>query len=121
MTGRPEYGKEWSTERGLPACSRLRLGLTTERGTPSRFVVQLEYWHAGAWLQVARFDHDRDDPAYRNVEISGRHLDIYHPNGEQVMKDESWAPEPADDAMGKAEDFLRANADQLVRRFEQWL
>jgi hypothetical protein len=116
-----DYEREWTTERGLPASNQLRVGLTKREGVPVRFVVQLEYWHAGAWLPVARFDHNRDGPAYRNVEQVGLHLDLYKPDGTQFDKATGWPPQPADEAMGDAETYLRQRAERFTKRFESWL
>ena len=118
---RANYEREWPTKRGLPPFSRLRIGLTTRAGTPVRFLVQLEYWHNGDWMTVARFDHDADGPAYRNVEQAGLHLDLYHPVEGQFTKLTRWPPQPANEAMGDAEEYLREEAEQLIRRFERWL
>lgn len=119
------YEREWfvypEEADDLPRGTRLRLGLSARGGNPHRFIVQLEYWHSGAWLQVARFDHDADGPAYRNVERSGLHLDVYHPRGEQIVKRRKWPPGPANQAMGDAEEYLRENAEYYARRFETWL
>lgn len=116
-----DYNREWTTERGMPASSRLRVGLTTEIGSPIRFVVQVEYWDGGKWVEVVRSDHDRDGPAYRNVERSGLHMDVYHPEEGQFAKRQVSGPLPANEAMGRAARYLRANAEQFVRRFEEWL
>lgn len=115
-----EYDREWTTRRGLPDRSRLRLGLTKRSGVPVRFLVQLEHDRDGAWLPVARFDHDASGPAYRNVELVGLHLDVYDPDGVQVVKERRWPPQSADEAVGDAETYLRANAERFVRRFESW-
>jgi len=69
---------------------------------------------------VARFDHDADGPAYRDVERSGLHLDVYDPGGSQVEKVHHWPPEDARAAMPRAERYLRRNAEYLVTRFEAW-
>jgi len=116
-----DYNLTWRSGRDLPPLSQLRYGLTTHRGVPVRFLIQLEYWHAGKWLEVARSEHDVDGPAYRNVEISGIHVDVMHPDGEQGNKLTGWPPQPANEAMGDAEHFLRVNANRFVRRFEKWL
>jgi hypothetical protein len=116
-----DYEREWFSERGLPGLARLHMAHTNRQGRPVRFLVQLEYWHAGEWLVVARFDHEQDGPAYRNVEETGLHLDIYLPDGTQIRKLDHWPPQPSNVAMGKAEAFLRANAQPYVRRFEKWL
>lgn len=101
--------------------SRLRVGLTKQTGVPVRFIVQLEYRHERAWLPVARFDHDAFGPTYRNVERVGLHLDLYAPTGEQIEKVTRWSPQPADEAMGEAEGYLRQHARRYVERFEGWL
>lgn len=119
--GRVDYDHEWTTERGMPAGSRLRVGMTKERGSPIRFVVQLEYWHAGRWSEVARIDHDRDGPVYRNITRSGLHLDLYHPDHGQYAKASVSGPLPESQAMSDAEEYIRERAEQLVQRFERWL
>lgn len=119
--GRVDYDREWTTERGMPTDSRLRVGLTTERGTPIRYVIQVEYRRRGQWFAIVRCDHERDGPAYRNVELAGLHIDIYHPDEGQLAKRRLSAPLPAQEAMGRAAGYLRANAERYVRRFEGWL
>lgn len=115
-----EYEREWVSSRGLPDQARLRTGLTTRGGTPLRFLLQLEAWTADDWSIVARFEHAAEGPLYRNVEYAGLHLDIHHPSGAQVAKRTHWPPMPAKRAMVVAEDYLRDNAQRLVRRFEAW-
>lgn len=116
-----EYEQEWTTGTDLPRRSRLRIGYSSIRGTPTSFIVQLEYWHAGEWLQVARFEHRSDGKSYQNVERSGLHLDLHHPDGTQVSKLTYWQPQPSDEAMDTAEKYLRQNAETFLRRFETWL
>lgn len=116
-----KYDREWTSRRRLPPRSRLRTGLTTRRGTPVEFLVQLEYYHEDVWLQVARFEHDASGPIYRDVERAGLHLDVHHPDGSQVAKLTHWQPQPANEAMGTADDYLRERANELIRRFESWL
>lgn len=72
-------------------------------------------------MPVARFDHDEAGPAYRNVELVGLHLDLYGPHGTQIEKVKRWTPQPADEAMGDAETYLRSSAERLIRRFRTWL
>lgn len=116
-----EYEREWTSRRRVPPGSRVRTALTKYRGHPTRFHVQLEYSHEGKWLQVARFDHDASGPVYRDVERSGLHLDVYHPDGSQLAKLTRWPPLPANEAMGVADDYLRERANELIRRFQSWL
>lgn len=105
----------------MPKGSRFRVGLTTGRGTPLRFLVQVEFAHKGRWFEVARSDHDRQGPPYRDVELSGLHIDLYHPERGQFTKRRLTGPLPADIAMGRAARYLLANAEEYVRRFEGWL
>lgn len=91
------------------------------RGKPTSFLVQLEYWHAREWLQVARFEHRSDGEPYQDVERAGLHLDVHKPNGEQLLKATHWPPQPSNEAMDTAEKYLRRNAETLVKRFESWL
>jgi len=66
-----EYERTWRSRIDDEAREvQLRFGLTTEGGAPVRFLVQLEYRRDGEWLPVARFDHDRDGPIYRDATIS---------------------------------------------------
>lgn len=116
-----DYEREWTTGTDLPPRTRLRIGYSSTRGTPTSFVVQLEYWHAGEWLQVARFEHRGDGEPYQDVERSGLHLDFHRPDGEQHRKLTHWQPQSSNKAMIQAEDYLRENAENIVRRFEKWL
>ena len=72
-------------------------------------------------MPVARFDHDETGPAYRNVALVGLHLDLYGPNGTQIEKVDHWTPQPADEAMGDAETYLRGRAGRLITRYTTWL
>ena len=120
-----EYERGWfvrpTDDDRLPPSSRLRVGFTTRHGHPERFVVQLEYHHAGSWLRVARSDHVSGGPAYRNVERSGLHFDIYDANGNQIEKATYGPPVAANVAMMRAERILRRDAEALIERFEKWL
>lgn len=116
-----DYDREWTTRRRLPANTRLRFGLTKRSGLPVQFLVQLEYRHGDAWRPVARFDHDAFGPTYRDVELVGLHLDIHTPDSEQIEKVTRFPPLPADESMGRAEEYLRERAERLARRFEGWL
>ena len=119
------YDREWFVWPGddarLPQQSRLCFGYSRQGGELLRFVVQLEYWHQETWLQVARFEHQVDGPTYRNVEREGLHLDLYNPASEQVEKVTWWLPQPANEAMAIADEYLRREAVSLIRRFETWL
>lgn len=71
-------------------------------------------------MNVPRFEH-RTAGSYRDVEVAGLHLDVHNPEKEQVAKLTHWPPEPSNTAMGRAERYLRQNAEELVERFESWL
>lgn len=128
MTG--DYHREWTDDIELGK-TRMRFGLTVDRGTPTRFLVQLEYlvpgewireeWQSGDWRTVARFDHEAMGPAYRNVELVGLHMDVYDPDGRQRLKKTDFPPRPANEALPAAERYLREEHDRLVRRFERWV
>lgn len=129
MTRETGYDRTW-VDSVVPGRTRVRYGLTTEGGVPVRFLVQLEY-HIGAdrtglegdisrWRPVARFDHDRDGPAYRNVGVTGLHLDVLRPDGTQVEKLAGFPPVTLVDAIRFADGYLRDHHDLLIRRFEEW-
>lgn len=95
--------------------------MTKRAGVPIRFLVQLEYRHEGTWLPVARFDNGASGSVYRNVELVGLPLDVYDPRGVQFEKVTNFPPLPADEAMGRAEEYLRGQAERFLRRFDAWL
>lgn len=98
---------------------QIRSGFTTERGEVIRFMVQLEYWYEGNWTPVVRYDHDRYAEGGHDITEEGLHMDIYR-NGEKVdVKDVSGAI-PAAEGFDYAEDDLRENIQQYIKRFEQW-
>lgn len=119
MTG--EYETTWLSRAGLPPGQRLRFGLTTERGVPVEFLVQLEYWHGGVWLPVARFDQDREHSGYRDAETAGLHMDVLDPDGTQIHKKTGFPPVPINDAPDYAETYLVLHHQRLVQRFEKGL
>lgn len=98
---------------------QFRVAWTTDRGEVVRFMGQLEYWLDGEWQPVVRYDHDRDAPGGHDVTEEGLHIDIYR-DGEKVDSDDVTGPIPADEAFTYAEDDLKDNAEEYVRRFERW-
>lgn len=117
-----EYDQEWTV--GLvdrDRVTRLRFGLTKEKGHPAQFLVQLEYKHSGTWHPVARFDHERRGPAYRDVVISGLHLDVYTPADEQKRKVTTFQPIDEKQAVPAAERYLKHHYNRLVEEYEQCL
>lgn len=127
MTG--AYDREW-TDAVEAGKTRMRYGLTTERGTPVLFLVQLEYRPQGErngevrssaeWRVVARFDHDGSGPEYRDVDLVGLHMDVYGPDGAQRRKKDDFPPVELEQAMKRAEQYLMREHDRLVERFERW-
>lgn len=113
------YEREWIAPIDDPdRRTRLRFGLTTYRGSPVRFIVQLEYFHDGSWLEVARFDHDRDGRVYADVRSEGLHLDVYDPDGNQKRKEQHFEPMAEKSALAYAERFLKRQYQQLLTEFE---
>ncbi|MFB6148518.1 MAG: hypothetical protein ABEJ48_02530 [Halobacteriales archaeon] len=82
-------------------------------------MTQLEYWLDGDWRQVVRYDHDKKAPGGHDVTEEGLHLDIYR-EGEKVESKEVTGPIPANEAFEYAEDDLKKNYVDYLRRFEQW-
>lgn len=125
-----EYDREWTAAVDLGR-SRIRYGLSTERGTPVAFLVQLEYRILrtedsdssipGGWHAVARFDHESAGPAYRNVGEVGLHLDVLQPDGTQLTKRRDFPRISIERAMRYADDYLRHHHDFLITRFRRWL
>lgn len=107
--------------------ARIRRVLNTERGTITRFVVQLEYDVATAspgdsrpeWHVVARFDHDSTSEGGHDVTEEGLHLDVYR-DGERHARARSFPMIPPGPAMRYAENYFRQHADRLLARFELW-
>lgn len=112
MTSEGGYEREW-TVNVEPGVTRIRFGLTTQRGVPTRFLVQLGYHvpgkrtgrglQSGDWRPVARFDHDVSGPGYRNLDLVGLHMDLYDPDGRQRAKKTDFPPRPAKEALPAAE------------------
>lgn len=119
MTG--EYDTVWLSRAGLPPGQRLRFGLTTERGVPVAFLVQLEYWFAGEWFDVARFDHDRDSDERHDVSTSGLHLDVLRPDGTKLQTPRGFPPVPIRDAVKYAERYFTHHHETLVSDFRRML
>lgn len=125
MTREAGYDRTW-VDSVVPGRTRIRYGLTTRRGVPIRFLVQLEYLVSGEqngadWRPVARFDHDATGPPYRNVDLVGLHMDIYGPDRTQRRKKTDFPPVELTQAMKRAEQFLKQDHDRLIRRYERWM
>lgn len=98
---------------------QLRLGFSKDRGTVTKFVVQLEYWLDGGWQTVVRYDHDRAAEGGHDVTEEGLHRDIYR-EGEKIRSEEVTGPLPANKAFEYAEEDLKERVERYVRRFEKW-
>lgn len=100
---------------------RLRVEIDKHDGVPVRFVVQLEYFLDGVWMEVARFDHDRKDG--HDITEEGLHMDLYR-DGEKydVVWDFPDVPStiPLSDAPQYYIMYIKKNLDEFVQRFEKW-
>ncbi|WP_254538937.1 DUF7718 family protein [Halomarina litorea] len=123
MTDDPrDYDREFTTAAGRSA--RRRLGIDTDHGEVTRFVVQLEYCtdpEADEWATVVRYDHDGEgsDEATHDVTEEGLHIDVYR-DGAKVDSHELTPPMPANAALNAAEAHLSEHVEGYLRRFEQW-
>jgi hypothetical protein len=99
--------------------ARLRVVIDTETGTPTRFLVQLEYRVEGEWNPVVHFDHNPAGEFGHDITEEGLHMDIYR-DGEQYRVKTGFPPVALSDAPAYAESHIREQADQLLRRYEQW-
>lgn len=120
MHDRP-CGYDREHRKPLPGPLQLRIGLSTERGDVTRFLVQLEYHLGGEWREVVRYDHDPGAPAEmaHDVTVEGLHVDVYR-DGEKLETDRLTGPLPAGVAFNYAEEHLTKHLEAVVRRFEQW-
>lgn len=98
---------------------QLRTAFSTDSGTVTKFLVQLEYWLGGDWREVVRYDHDRDALSGHDITEEGLHRDIYR-DGEKFRSEEVSPPIPANDGFDAAEEDLRENIERFIRRFEKW-
>lgn len=98
---------------------QLRTRFSTDRGTVSRFMIQLEYWLAGEWREVVRYDHDRDSVGGHDITTAGLHRDIYR-HGKKVRVEQVTGPIPANEGLNAAEEDLQENAEAYIKRFESW-
>lgn len=111
------YDREFTTP--LRYSVRRRLGYAHERGTVTRFVVQLEYRCDGEWTPVVRYDHDTASAHGHDVTAEGLHIDVYR-NGEKYRTEYVAPPMPAGVALDFAEDHLAENDERFIERFEKW-
>lgn len=114
-----DYDKEWTVPIGENA--RRRVGITTDAGKVTRFVVQLEYDREDGWEPVVRYDHDAEgaEEAAHDVTEEGLHIDIYR-DGEKHVTEYVTGPVPAGVAVDHAEDHLANNLQRFIERYERW-
>ena len=114
-----EYDREY--RKPLPGSLQLRIGHSSQKGTITRFVVQLEYWLDGAWRQVVRYDHDPDAPdeMAHDVRTEGLHVDVYRDGVKERTRRIS-GPLPANVAFNSAEEHLHEHLQDIVERYERW-
>jgi len=117
-----EYDREFTKRVGRR--SRRRLGIDTERGVVTRFVVQLEYGCnllEDEWAEIVRYDHDSEgsSEAAHDVTEDGLHIDIYRDGG-KIESHELTPPLPSNVALNRAEEHLREHLEGYIRRFEEW-
>jgi len=118
MTRDPrEYDHEFTSP--IRHRSRRRIGYSHDRGTVTRFVVQLEYWTQEGWTEVVRFDHDPESDHGHDVSEDGVHLDVYR-NGRKYRTTGVFPPMTPAEALTFAEDHLTAHAERYLTRFERW-
>ena len=123
MTADPrDYDREFTTAADRSA--RRRLGIDTDQGEVTRFVVQLEYCidpEANEWATVVRYDHDGEGSAKATHDVTeeGLHIDVYR-DGAKVDSHELTPPMQANAALNAAEDHLSEHVEGYLRRFERW-
>lgn len=111
------YDREY-TER-ISDRARIRLGYSHDRGTVTRFVVQLEYVTDDGWREVVRYDHDPASEFGHDVSEEGLHIDVYR-DAEHYRTEYVAPPMPAGLALDRAEDHLSNNVVSFIERFERW-
>lgn len=114
-----EYDREYLST--VPGPARQRTGRDTVEGEVTRFVVQLEYSHGGAWQPVVRYDHDGtgESEHAHDVTEEGLHIDIYR-DGEKHATEYIASVQSANTALDRAEDHLSNNLQRFINRYEQW-
>ncbi len=85
----------------------------------TRFLVQLEYWLDGEWLEDVRFDHNPNTGFGHDITEDGLHMDIYRDDQKYRMKDD-FPPVELNRAPRYCTTYIREHADRLIRRFERW-
>jgi len=108
MTDEPrEYDREFTAR--ISRRSRRRIGINTNRGQVTRFVLQLEYLldpDTSEWVEVVRYDHDESgsDEATHDVTEDGLHIDVYR-DGEKSDSHELTPPLSGGEALTRAKNI----------------
>jgi hypothetical protein len=121
MTGEGprDYDREYC--RGVSGPLQVRIGLDRERGSVTRFVVQLEYNHDGDWHPVVRYDHDGTGESEHSHDVvdEGLHIDIYR-DGEKHATEYISAVGSGAEGLNRVEEHLSNNLQRFTNRYEQW-
>lgn len=115
--GPREYDREYT--KPVSHRSRIRMGYSTERGTITRFVAQLECFLDSEWEPVVRFDHDPASVAGHDVTVDGVHKDVYR-GGEKWNVETPFPPMSAESALTLAEEHLSMHHERYLERFDTW-
>lgn len=110
--------KQWTDWIEYPH-ARTRIVIDTTIGDMTRFLVQLEYRIEGEWEPVVHFDHNPAGTYGHDITEEGLHMDIYR-DGKQVRTKRDFPPVALSRAVDYCTSYIEANADQLLRRFEEW-
>lgn len=96
---------------------RLWYSFETDGPRVTQFVVQLECWIEGDWMEVARFDHD---PETHDIRIEGLHMDIYR-EGEKYRVDRDFPRLSPNAGLNFSISYLQARNEHLIERYKSWL
>ena len=98
---------------------QFRIAFSTDSGEVTRFLAQLEYWRAGEWQEIVRYDHDSEAAGGHDVEAEGLHRDVFR-DGSKYRTELVLEGISANEALEYAEDDLRENVERYTQRFERW-
>jgi hypothetical protein len=119
MTSRSDEYERTPPPTRLADRVQLRTAFSTEKGTVTKFVTQLEYWYNGDWVEVIRYDHDQNAKGGHDITEEGLHRDVYR-DGEKVDVVQVTPAISADNGFNAAEDDLKEHAQEYIERFERW-
>ncbi|WP_394740815.1 DUF7718 family protein [Natronococcus roseus] len=113
---RSEYDREFDRALAGPGGMRSRIGVGTEGGAVTRFLVALEYWNGSEWRDVVEYCH-RPGATSRDVAEDGLHAKVHREHG-GVDVEPIADPLPPDEALERALDHLTRGFERFVREFE---